>query len=276
MVARQGLAARTPAARNRYVDFLRATSIVVVVIGHWLMAAPSFERGEFTLSDMLRIAPRTQWLTWIFQVMPLFFIVGGYGNSASWEKARGSGEGYAAWVSRRFQRLVRPMIPVVAVWSGDRHRRAEARPEPAFDRDRLAGGAGPDLVPGRLRAGRLGGARDLPALAPLRHRLLLGARRRGRRRGRCLAGVRPRSGALAQLRIRLARGSPARLRMAGWVVRRTGARPALGRRGPRGVGPARRVRLLSRQHGHRSGRGALEQQPPHAWRCWLSASFTGA
>lgn len=113
----EDLAAHTPAARNRYVDFLRAVSIAVVVIGHWLMAAPSFERGEFTLSDMLRIAPTTQWLTWIFQVMPLFFIVGGYGNSASWEKARSSGEDYAAWVSRRFQRLVRPMIPVVAVWS---------------------------------------------------------------------------------------------------------------------------------------------------------------
>ena len=112
------LAARTPAARNRYVDFLRAVSIIVVVIGHWLMAAPSVERGEFTLSDLLQIAPRTQWLTWVFQVMPLFFIVGGYGNAASWERARSSGETYAAWVSRRFQRLVRPMIPIVAVWSG--------------------------------------------------------------------------------------------------------------------------------------------------------------
>jgi peptidoglycan/LPS O-acetylase OafA/YrhL len=112
------LAARTPPDRNRYVDFLRALSIFVVVIGHWLMAAPSFERGEFTLSDMLRIAPGTQWLTWIFQVMPLFFIVGGYGNAASWERARSAGENYATWISRRFQRLVRPMIPVVAVWSG--------------------------------------------------------------------------------------------------------------------------------------------------------------
>jgi hypothetical protein len=100
------------------VDFLRAVSIIVVVIGHWLMAAPSFERGEFTLSDMLKIAPTTQWLTWVFQVMPLFFIVGGYGNATSWEKARSTGEPYAAWVSRRFQRLVRPMIPVVALWSG--------------------------------------------------------------------------------------------------------------------------------------------------------------
>jgi len=49
----RALADHTPGARNRYVDFLRAASIAVVVIGHWLMAAPSVERGEFTLSDKI-------------------------------------------------------------------------------------------------------------------------------------------------------------------------------------------------------------------------------
>ena len=78
-----------PATRNRYVDGLRAISIAVVVVGHWLMAAPTVASGvRFTLSDMLHVAPWTQWLTWIFQVMPLFFIVGGYANAASLESAR--------------------------------------------------------------------------------------------------------------------------------------------------------------------------------------------
>ena len=111
----RGLAVRTPASRNRHVDFLRASAICVVVIGHWLMAAPSVERGQFTLSDMLQIAPKTQWLTWIFQVMPIFFLVGGYANAVSWQSARRTGEGYASWVSRRLQRLVRPLVPVLAV-----------------------------------------------------------------------------------------------------------------------------------------------------------------
>lgn len=34
------LAELTPDHRNRYVDLLRAVSILVVVFGHWLMAAP--------------------------------------------------------------------------------------------------------------------------------------------------------------------------------------------------------------------------------------------
>lgn len=111
------VARRTPAARNRYVDLLRAASIFVVVIGHWLMAAPTAGSGvRFTLSDMLQVAPWTQWLTWIFQVMPVFFVVGGYANAASWESARASGAGYGAWLSRRLQRLVRPVVPFVLVW----------------------------------------------------------------------------------------------------------------------------------------------------------------
>jgi hypothetical protein len=51
------VAARTRETRNRYVDFLRAASIVIVVIGHWLMAAPSAERGEFTSPTCSRSRP---------------------------------------------------------------------------------------------------------------------------------------------------------------------------------------------------------------------------
>ncbi|MDH3203021.1 MAG: acyltransferase [Myxococcales bacterium] len=40
------LAELTPESRNRYVDFLRAASILVVVTGHWLMAAPYFDDGS--------------------------------------------------------------------------------------------------------------------------------------------------------------------------------------------------------------------------------------
>jgi fucose 4-O-acetylase-like acetyltransferase len=110
-------ARQTPATRNRYVDLLRAASILVVMLGHWIMAAPSVASGvRFTLSDMLHVAPWTQWLTWVFQVMPLFFVVGGYANAASWESAREAGSGYGLWLSRRLQRLVRPVVPFLLVW----------------------------------------------------------------------------------------------------------------------------------------------------------------
>jgi fucose 4-O-acetylase-like acetyltransferase len=111
------LAETTPAARNRYVDFLRAASIAVVVLGHWLMAAPVLDRDELTLSDMLHIAPWTQWLTWLFQVMPLFFIVGGFANGVSWDRARERGLSVGTWLAARLRRLVGPIIPLLVFWA---------------------------------------------------------------------------------------------------------------------------------------------------------------
>src|SRR5262245_33409566 len=37
------LADCTPPSRNRYVDLLRAASMLVVTIGHWLAATPYFD-----------------------------------------------------------------------------------------------------------------------------------------------------------------------------------------------------------------------------------------
>ena len=71
----KSLAEKTPIERNRYVDFLRAVSILMVVTGHWLVAAPWIQDGNFVAGDLLEMRPTTQWLTWIFQVMPIFFFV---------------------------------------------------------------------------------------------------------------------------------------------------------------------------------------------------------
>lgn len=76
-------AERTPESRNRYADFLRAVSIGAVVIGHWLMLAPFFEQGQLQFDHVLHIVPWAVWLTWVFQVMPVFFMVGGYSMCAA-------------------------------------------------------------------------------------------------------------------------------------------------------------------------------------------------
>ena len=39
------MAMQAPPERNRYVDFLRALSILAVVVGHWLVAAPYLKDG---------------------------------------------------------------------------------------------------------------------------------------------------------------------------------------------------------------------------------------
>lgn len=110
------LAERTPVSRNRYVDLLRAASILAVVFGHWLIAAPSIRDGTLRLDHMLRVQTWTQWLTLLFQVMPVFFLVGGYSNAASWDAAQRKDQPYGTWIVGRLRRLVGPVLPLLSVW----------------------------------------------------------------------------------------------------------------------------------------------------------------
>ncbi|MEO1244948.1 MAG: acyltransferase [Pseudomonadota bacterium] len=112
------LAEATPAERNRYVDFLRAMSILAVVVGHWLIATAWYHDGEFTTGHLLKDRPETQWLTWLFQVMPVFFIVGGYSNAVSLKSAERKGASYAEWLIARLTRLAIPVVVLMLVWAG--------------------------------------------------------------------------------------------------------------------------------------------------------------
>ena len=111
------MASKTPPERNRYVDFLRAVSIVFVIIGHWLIATAWYVDGELTPGHLLKSHPQTQWLTWLFQVMPIFFIVGGYSNAVSLESAKRKGQGYADWLAARLYRLVTPLLALFVAWA---------------------------------------------------------------------------------------------------------------------------------------------------------------
>jgi len=118
------LAVMTPPERNRWVDFLRAVSILAVVFGHWLMAGLYIDAaGELRRGDLLSISEWAHWLTWGFQVMPVFFLVGGYANQVSWRattaKAAADQKGvYRDWLASRVQRLITPTFPVLLLWAG--------------------------------------------------------------------------------------------------------------------------------------------------------------
>lgn len=109
------LAAATPDHRYRYADLLRAVSIGVVVIGHWLLAVISTgPDGALTGQNALALSPGLQRATWLLQVMPLFFLVGGYANAASYER---DGVAYGPWLRGRVARLVTPTLWFAGAWS---------------------------------------------------------------------------------------------------------------------------------------------------------------
>jgi peptidoglycan/LPS O-acetylase OafA/YrhL len=111
------LAEKTPEDRNKYVDFLRAVSILFVITGHWLIATIYYDNGQLAPGDLLDTHPWTQWLTWIFQVMPVFFVVGGYANAVSLDSARRKQQDYASWLAARLNRLVTPVLVLIIAWA---------------------------------------------------------------------------------------------------------------------------------------------------------------
>jgi fucose 4-O-acetylase-like acetyltransferase len=112
----QELAAATPASRDRYVDFLRALSIAVVVFGHWLVAIVYLRNWELTGASALDEVPSARLLTWVLQVMPLFFFVGGFSNLTSWRATKRKGGDYFTFVSSRVERLMRPCAIFIGAW----------------------------------------------------------------------------------------------------------------------------------------------------------------
>lgn len=113
------LASATPANRDRVVDLLRAVSIGVVVLWHWSLSITHWGGGSLRMPNPIGDVPGLWGATWVLQIMPLFFLVGGYANLAGWQSVVRSGSDSPAqmfWV-KRFSRLGKPVGVYVACWA---------------------------------------------------------------------------------------------------------------------------------------------------------------
>ncbi|TDB76846.1 acyltransferase [Micromonospora sp. KC723] len=113
------LAERTPAGRERHVDLLRALAITVVVLGHWAVSVIGADAaGRPTGRSALPDLPWAYPLTWVAQVMPIFFLVGGFANAASLTARRDRGGDATGWLLDRAARLLRPTSALLLVLCG--------------------------------------------------------------------------------------------------------------------------------------------------------------
>ena len=111
------LAAATPVGRNRAIDLYRVVAMVFVALGHWLVIAIGTDAdGELFARNALEVAPSLGWLTWGFQVMPLFFAVGGFASAMSLDAHRRKGRSDGDWIVQRLRRLVAPTAVLAATW----------------------------------------------------------------------------------------------------------------------------------------------------------------
>jgi surface polysaccharide O-acyltransferase-like enzyme len=108
-----GLVATVPGSRDRTVDLLRAFGIGVVLVWHWALAVTHRRSGEFVMANPIADVPMAWLATWLLQVMPVFFLIGGFVDLASWDRA----EGARTFLRRRLTRLLRPTAVFLAVWA---------------------------------------------------------------------------------------------------------------------------------------------------------------
>lgn len=111
------VAAATPPDRDRYVDLLRTTSVLVVVLGHWLMLVVTRGPDGIVGDNLLAAVPALQPATWLLQVLPVFFFVGGFANLTTWQRALARGEGPAGYLLGRVRRLAVPATVFAVAWT---------------------------------------------------------------------------------------------------------------------------------------------------------------
>ena len=111
------LAEATPPSRARVPDLLRLFSICVVVVWHWTLSINYFRDGVLAMPNPIARVPLAWLATWLLQVMPLFFVVGGFANLAAWDAVRGRAGGTWPFLRARLRRLGIPVLVFVAVWA---------------------------------------------------------------------------------------------------------------------------------------------------------------
>ncbi|MDI9885857.1 acyltransferase [Streptomyces sp. HNM0645] len=107
--------ASTPHHRDRAIDGLRALALLAVPTGHWMLGgfvldADGALHNASPLSAFGAFAP----VSWVLQMLGIFFLVGGYASALSYRRRPG---GTAAWLKGRVARLGRPVLGVTAVWA---------------------------------------------------------------------------------------------------------------------------------------------------------------
>ncbi len=107
------LAQRTPADRDRALDVIRIASLIGVVAGHTVMAVSIISDHVLIWDNLLTTSVVFQALTWVFQIMPLFFFAGAAACLSSWSP----GANWGGWLMKRCTRLFRPVFYYLAFWT---------------------------------------------------------------------------------------------------------------------------------------------------------------
>ncbi|NQD88944.1 acyltransferase [Paenarthrobacter sp. CM16] len=109
-------------SRDLVVDLIRVACMFAVVAVHLLMMGISVDSAGIGVGNPLTSLTWFAQGTWFGQVMPLFFVVGGFASLTSWRSLQRKGGDAGDYLRNRVLRLVRPTVALyafltVALWS---------------------------------------------------------------------------------------------------------------------------------------------------------------
>ncbi|TYL53876.1 acyltransferase family protein [Agromyces mariniharenae] len=106
------------ARRDLVVDLARVACILLVVVIHLLMIGVGIDdTGAIVVSRPLEAQPWFDAASWVGQVMPLFFALGGFTALTSWRSTTRRGGSAADFVRARTMRLATPALVLFAFFA---------------------------------------------------------------------------------------------------------------------------------------------------------------
>lgn len=102
-----------PEGRDLTLDLARVVCVVLVVFVHILFTGVGRAAdGSLLIERTVEAQPWFAAASWIANIMPLFFVVGGYAARAGWRSAAARGDSADSFVRVRLVRLARPALPL--------------------------------------------------------------------------------------------------------------------------------------------------------------------
>lgn len=105
--------AAEPTGRDLTLDLVRVSCVVLVVFAHILFSGVGRrDDGSILIERTVEAQSWFDVVSWIADIMPLFFVVGGFAARAGWRSAQRRGQGASDFARVRLARLARPALPL--------------------------------------------------------------------------------------------------------------------------------------------------------------------
>ncbi len=104
--------------RDLTLDLARVFCVLLVVVIHLLMTGVIIDaRGGIGLERTLEAQPWYRLATWVGQIMPLFFVIGGIVGLGAWRRLQSRGGDAPGYVTSRVLRLAQPAFPLFVFYA---------------------------------------------------------------------------------------------------------------------------------------------------------------